>query len=109
MSDYWHEAVSCALDEMGRLKDFTADELKEFGEAMRRAAEMESESTGRIYIPNPLETENTELKRKLAREESKVGCLECDGTGRIISAWGGSGRTTNSQCFKCRGEGKYLP
>lgn len=106
ISPYWKESVESALDEMGRWKDFTPEEIEKLADYMERAASMESEYTGTINIPDPRTMEVEDLKRKLKYESEKVVCPECLGKGRIISSFGPAGRVSDSQCNECHGEGK---
>ena len=48
-----------------------------------------------------------DLERQLRAEREKVHCRACNGRGRIIDDVGY--RSSNSQCFKCNGEGKHKP
>lgn len=56
-------------------------------------------------VANPEREEIRRLEAELKKERNKVGCLVCRGTGRVEGAAGPW--YTNSQCWKCRGEGKY--
>ena len=47
------------------------------------------------------------LSRELRAERNKVHCEECDGRGRIITP--GPYHSSDSECWKCRGEGRHLP
>jgi hypothetical protein len=60
------------------------------------------------YRPaNPLISETDRLRAELKRERVKVVCKECHGIGRIISY--GPYHGSNTQCWKCHGEGKVKP
>jgi hypothetical protein len=61
-----------------------------------------------FYQPeNPMVGENARLERALKVERDKVGCLVCFGRGRIKTQ--GPYHSSNSQCWKCHGEGKHAP
>ncbi|MEZ0208838.1 MAG: hypothetical protein ACAH17_01520 [Candidatus Paceibacterota bacterium] len=60
--------------------------------------------SGCEHIPNPLYTELDELKKQLKIERSKIQCRNCGGQGRIITQ--GPYHSGDSECWKCRGEGR---
>ena len=60
MSKYWEICVEEALTEAG-IK-YTPEQLKAVTEDIVLARDMESESCGYVYIPNPLQTEIDRLK-----------------------------------------------
>lgn len=57
--------------------------------------------------PHPLQRELDDTKKKLRKEQDKIVCRECWGEGRLISY--GPYHSGNSQCWKCRGEGRHAP
>jgi len=102
INEYWKICVEESLDEIG-IKS-TEDQREKLTVAMADAAEMESETTGRLCIPNPLERELADTKRELEIERDKVHCQRCNGRGRTICDDGI--RSSESQCWECHGEGK---
>jgi hypothetical protein len=99
--NYWHECVAIACDEAGVVA--TDDQIA------RIAADVQSshENYGMaFYQPrdNPLSRELADTKRLLEIERGKTVCRNCNGTGRIQS-YGGT-FMSDSQCDRCRGEGK---
>lgn len=102
---YWEECIREALDEAGiRATDEQIDIIVEWVEG---AHENYGMAHGHDAIPNPLRFEVNELKQKLKREQEKVICVECSGSGRIISY--GPYHSADSECYRCRGEGRHLP
>ena len=64
---------------------------------------------GHDCIPNPLEEKVGRLERELKIERDKVVCPECGGRGSITTNAMHCNRSSTSQCWKCRGEGKVSP
>ena len=56
-------------------------------------------------VSDPSREEIARLQRELAKERAKVGCRLCNGTGRLHGTAGPW--HTNTQCWKCNGEGKH--
>jgi len=103
--NYWLECIEEAFDEAGIRA--TPEQIKSVTEAVEGAHEHYGMAHGHDCIPNPMETENKILATALKVEKSKEFCRECDGRGRIIS--GGPCHSSDSECWKCRGEGKFIP
>lgn len=103
--DYWEECVSTALDEV----DIVA--TQEQIESIAGDVEVSHENCGMAFghdaIPNPLRTENDQLKRDLKTEREKIICEVCHGKGINVS-YGGTFQAT-SPCWKCKGEGRHSP
>ena len=98
--DYWKECVSCALDEAGIIAS------NEQIETIKAIVEGAHDNIGQAYYApeNPLISENKKLERQLSIERDKRHCEECNGKGRITTQ--GTYHSSNSECYKCRGEGK---
>ncbi len=98
--DYWKECIEIAFSDAG----ITATD--EQMESVAGDVEGAHENYGMaFYQPeSPLIGELAETKRKLRVEESKVACQECNGRGRIYTA--GPYHGSDSECWKCRGDGK---
>lgn len=101
--DYYCEAVAESFDEHGITA--TDEQIKAVAADMELTREGESLA---FYTPeNPMIRENADLKRKLDIEQRKIGCRACGGSGRdrhMAGPW-----YVDTQCVKCRGEGKVLP
>lgn len=60
------------------------------------------------YQPeNPMISELAESKAALKREQEKVTCSICRGAGYLISS--GPYHSSESSCWKCRGDGRHTP
>lgn len=105
--NYWYETVQAALEEVGKLADFTDEQIKDMASVIEGSHENYGMCHDHDCIPNPTIAENTELKQRLKLEQSLVHCRECNGKGRIIT--NGPYHSSDSQCWKCNGEGKHLP
>lgn len=101
--DYWTECISEAFEDAGI--SATKEQIKTVVEWVEGAHENYGMAHGHDAIPNPLELENDNLKRELRKEQDKVICEECKGKGRIITA--GPYHSSDSACWKCRGEGRH--
>lgn len=101
--DYWTECVSEAFEDAGI--SATKEQIKTVASCVEVAHENYGMVHGYDAIPNPLALENDNLKRELRKEQDKVICEECQGKGRIITA--GPYHSSDSRCWKCRGEGRH--
>ena len=102
MSDYWKDCINDALSEIGI--GASDSQVKELAEWVEGAHENYGMAHGHHCIPNPLKEENEKLQKALRKEQEKVICTYCNNTGRLVEN-GPGGRSSNSQCFKCNGEG----
>ena len=103
IAGYWEECVANAIEEAHVTASLAQVNL--IAESVRGAHENYGMA---FYQPeNPLIGEVSNLKRELKKEKEKVFCLNCEGTGRIIT--NGPSHSSNSECMKCRGAGKYNP
>lgn len=102
-SDYWREAVEIALSEAGVVA--TPEQIKEIGWAIEGSVENFGQAFHTPESPYPAEIEK--LKRELRTEENKVICRTCNGRGRIITQ--GPYHSSDSQCYKCQGDGRHSP
>lgn len=105
MSEYWEECINEAFADIGIIAD--DKQIAEMVDWVKGAHENYGMAHGHDCIPNPLENENKDLKKKLKDEQDKITCPACNGRGIDIS-YGGTFQAT-SQCFKCKGEGRILP
>lgn len=103
--NYLKESIEAALDD--REINLSEDDIDYLTNAILGAEECYGLYSGAECIPNPLSSELEETKIKLKQERNKVFCEKCSGTGRIVDY--GPYHGSNSECWKCRGEGKYLP
>lgn len=103
MSDrYWEEAVECALSDEGIAA--TKEQIANIAGSIQVCHENFGMAHGYDCIPNPVVQENERLQRELSKERSKRVCEECSGRGRIVT--NGPYHSSDSECHKCRGEGK---
>ena len=100
--DYWKECILEAVEDAGIAA--TKKQIDTVAWWIEGAHENYGMAHGYDCIPNPLEAENKELKRKLKEEQEKVICKECNGTGRIITL--GPYHSSESECWRCHGEGR---
>lgn len=100
--DYWKECVAEAFEDAGITA--TDDQIGTVASWVEGAHENYGMAHGYDSIPNPLKSENDELRKKLALERNKENCPICNGKGRLISH--GPIHSSNSQCWKCNGEGR---
>ena len=103
--EYWKECLSEAFDEVGIVA--TDEQITKVAEDVEISHENYGMAYGHDCIPNPLETENKTLKKELKDEKDKIICEVCSGKGILIS-YGGTFQSM-SGCWKCNGEGRYLP
>lgn len=104
--DYWREAFMAALEEAEI--PFPSDEKLKLGaDVLEGAHENFGTAHGYDCIPNPQTGEIEKLNRELRRERAKIHCHTCDGRGRIETP--GPYHSSNSQCWKCNGEGRVDP
>jgi len=101
MNEYWRISVEEALEDAGL--EASDSQIKTIVDSMETASEMESEATGQLNIPNPIDKELSDTRQELKREQNKTICPECKGEGRIIT--NGPCCSSNSQCWKCQGAG----
>ncbi len=101
--EYWQEAVTSALDEI------SISLTKEQISIMADNIQISHENIGlAFHTPeSPLKSESNRLEEELQKEREKVHCKKCNGSGRITDDDGV--RSSNSECFKCRGEGRHKP
>lgn len=101
--EYWQECVECALEDAGITA--TDEQVKIVVETVQGSHENYGMYHGHDCIPNPLALENEQLKKELTAEKDKVLCKECNGLGRITES--GPYHSSESQCMKCKGEGRH--
>ncbi len=103
--DYWKECVTEALEDAKLTA--TDEQISTITSWVEGAHDNYGMAHGHDCIPNPLTAEIESLRSKLKAEEQKVHCKECGGRGRITENFGT--RSSNSECWKCRGEGRHKP
>lgn len=104
--EYWVEAVAQSLEEHGITA--TQEQISKVAVDIQHAHEMYGEAFGHHFIPNPLEAENKRLSAEVIKEREKVICKECKGKGFLVS-YGSGTLMCESQCWKCRGDGRHSP
>lgn len=103
--DYWAECIKEAFEDAGI--DATDEQIDTVAAWVSGAHENYGMAHGHHCIPNPKDTEIRDLKKELETEQSKVVCPECAGRGILVSY--GPYHSSESRCWKCRGEGKVVP
>jgi len=102
-SDYWIECITRAAEECRA--SLTTEQIEWI------AGDVEGchENYGLAYDQpeSPHKSEADDLRRQLAAERNKITCRECGGSGVIVTP--GPCHSAESQCWKCRGEGRVLP
>lgn len=107
--NYWFECVEIAASECG------ANLTKEQIEYIADSVEGSHENYGMAF-GDDVASANLAAARKreiddawkaAERERNKVHCRECNGRGRIIMSFGTM--QSDSECWKCRGEGRHDP
>ncbi len=105
-TEYWQECISEAFEDAEI--SATKKQIANVVEAVEGGYENIDMAFGVHCIPNPLETENKELQKKLKKEKSKEVCDECKGSKRKwISV--GTAHETFDRCWKCDGTGMIYP
>jgi hypothetical protein len=102
--DYWLECIKEAFEDAG-IKA-TEDQIDQVTKWVEGAHENYGMAHGHHCISNPKDEEIRELKKELRIERDKVVCPECKGSRRKIDY--GPYHSGESECFKCKGEGKVL-
>lgn len=102
--NYWEECLAEAFGDAGITA--TKEQIDTVASWVEGAHENYGMAHGYNCIPNPLQYENDTLRKKLDLERRKENCPICDGRGRIITP--GPYHSSNSQCWKCNGEGKII-
>ena len=103
-TNYWLECVSDACESAG--VSASSEQVRQIAESVK----ISHDCYGMAFsVPsgNPMESEVKRLRRLLAEEKEKVTCVDCHGHGRIISH--GPSYSSDSECLRCRGEGKHKP
>lgn len=102
--NYWEESVACSLDEHGIVA--TPEQITAIANDMQCSAENKGMMFGEHCIPNLVELELKETKKKLEIDREKIICPLCKGKGRLIEY--GPVHSSDSECWNCHGEGRLL-
>ena len=102
--NYWKECIAEAFEDAGITA--TDEQINTVTSWAEGAHDNYSTARGYDCIPSQASLENTELKRELDKEKSKVICKECGGKGEIVMP--GPYHCGISQCSKCHGEGRHI-
>lgn len=102
--DYWIEAVSSAIDEIGLTA--TKEQIEVMALNLMISAEQESMAFGPVP-ESPYKSELDALRIELKKEKAATWCGECNGKGWITIP--GPYHSSTSKCFKCGGDGKIYP
>lgn len=99
--EYWKICLEEILGEHGI--EATSEQIEAMAGDFESCASVQGEYSA--PVENPAVREAEELRTQLKREQSKVFCVTCQGTGRLIENISSS-HYSNSDCWKCRGAGK---
>ena len=102
--NYWLECISDACASAG--VSASSSQVRQIAENVK----ISHDNYGMAFPTpsgNPMESEVKRLRRILAEEKEKVVCTDCGGRGRIISQ--GPSHSSDSECWRCHGEGKRKP
>lgn len=107
--DYWKDTISEAFEDAGITA--TDEQIETVAQWAESGHENYSMAMGHDVASANLAAER-ERERKAGweaaeRERNKVHCRECNGRGRIVASDGI--RSSDSECSKCRGEGRRDP
>ena len=107
MNDYWRECIAEAFEESKIVA--TDEQIDNVASWAESAHDNYSQAFGLDVASKNLqgtrEREIADLKRELGREQAKIMCRTCNGTGLIISH--GPVHSSSSQCWKCNGSGRH--
>lgn len=101
--ELWKELIGESLDEHGVTA--SSDQIALIAKDAMGIAEGIREFS---YQPeNPMISELAASKAALKREQEKIICQTCKGAGYLISY--GPHHSSESSCWKCRGDGRHAP
>ena len=103
--DYWTECIEVAFEDAGI--EATAAQIESVAGDVQGGHENYGMAFNQPSGPSQAEIELKETKRRLAKEQDKIFCRECSGTGMITVD--GPVHSGTSQCWKCRGDGRHVP
>ena len=108
--EYWLEHAAIAMDEAGLTA--TPEQLDAIAGVIESAHDFYGQAMGQDVASANWHADNErkirDFAKELRREKDKIFCKECGGNGRIVMGCGLS-HTSDSECFKCRGEGRHDP
>lgn len=84
-SSYWRVSMEAILDEAG--VSVTPKQFADIVSGVEGAAEMESEATGHLCIPDPRETEIAALKRRITEEQARADQNREDFVTNVCTRW----------------------
>lgn len=94
--DYWLECVKEAFEDANITA--TDEQIDTVVSWVEGAYENEGLARGIEAIPNPLQLENSNLKRQLERERNKQVCAYCKGRGYIVVDGPAHSAESNCSC-----------
>lgn len=110
-TQYWADVLGDALCEVDKFDLFTSEEMTKIGKYLASAADGQSQAFGWDVASSnrsaELREEEETLRKELRRERDKVTCRECNGHGRL--SYDAGPWAVNTECSKCRGEGRHDP
>lgn len=104
---YWKECIQQSFEDAGIVA--TREQIESVADSVQVSHENYGMSHGYDSIPNPLASQNRELRIRLAEERDKEICPACNGRGRITERCRSTGRSVDFHCSKCSGRGYIYP
>lgn len=98
--EYWVICVEEILGDHG--VEATSEQIEAIAEDIQSCAGVQGEYSAPADRGG--QSEADQLLTQLRAEQSKVFCVTCQGTGRLVESISSS-HCSNSQCWKCNGEG----
>ena len=107
--DYWRECIAEAFEDAKI--EATDEQINAVASWVEGAHENYGLFTGYDVASTNFraaeDREKADLRKTIQRERDKVMCKECCGEGRIVMNFGT--RSSNSECWKCHGQGRHDP
>lgn len=100
--NYWEECISQSLEEHGVIA--TPEQISRISSDIEICHQNYGMVHGYDQIGDHRDNEIKKLCDELSAERSKVTCPDCKGSGRNITY--GPYHSSESECTRCRGEGR---
>lgn len=98
--EYWVICLEEILGDHGI--EASSEQISAIASDIQSCASVQGEYSA--PVDHGSESEADKLRAQLKAEQSKVFCMTCQGTGRLIDSISSS-HGSNSQCWKCNGHG----
>lgn len=99
-TEYWVICLEEILGDHG--VEATSEQIAAMAKDFDSCASVQGEYSA--PVEHPAVREADELRKQLKREQSKVFCKTCQGTGRLVERISSS-HVSDSSCWKCNGHG----